>query len=185
MSTKRKVFDIVRSLRKEGYSVAGISSDLDQDEREKVLLEFKQKAVRILVATDILSRGVDIKDINLVINYDVPGDAADYVHRVGRTARASTTGVALTLVSPDDMYKFARIEKLIETEVPKLSLPKELGEAPVYKARGGGQSNKNSRGQSSSKNSHSRKKHNNKGSKSRGQNTKNRSKKSNDNTNKS
>lgn len=184
-STKRKVFDIVRSLRKEGYSVAGISSDLDQDEREKVLLEFKQKAVRILVATDILSRGVDIKDINLVINYDVPGDAADYVHRVGRTARASTTGVALTLVSPDDMYKFARIEKLIETEVPKLSLPKELGEAPVYKARGGGQSNKNSRGQSSSKNSHSRKKHNNKGSKSRGQNTKNRSKKSNDNTNKS
>ncbi len=135
-STKRKVFDIVRSLRKEGYSVAGISSDLDQDEREKVLLEFKQKAVRILVATDILSRGVDIKDINLVINYDVPGDAADYVHRVGRTARASTTGVALTLVSPDDMYKFARIEKLIESEVPKLPIPKELGEAPEYKTRG-------------------------------------------------
>lgn len=136
-STKRKVFDIARSLRKEGYSIAGISSDLDQDEREKVLLEFKQKTVRILVATDILSRGVDIKDINLVINYDVPGDAADYVHRVGRTARASTTGVALTLVTPDDMYKFARIERLIESEIPKLALPKELGEAPVYRAKGG------------------------------------------------
>lgn len=190
-STKRKVFDIVRSLRKEGYSVAGISSDLDQDEREKVLLEFKQKAVRILVATDILSRGVDIKDINLVINYDVPGDAADYVHRVGRTARASTTGVALTLVTPDDMYKFARIEKLIESEVPKLPLPKELGEAPVYKAKGGGRGQtkgkggKNYKNKSQNKNSNSRKKYNKKGSKSKGQNNNNPSKKPNDTSNKS
>jgi len=137
-STKKKVFGIVKSLKKEGYSVAGISSDLDQDSREKVLLEYKQKQVRILVATDILSRGVDIKDINLVINYDVPGDAADYVHRVGRTARASTTGVALTLVNEDDMYKFSRIERLIESEVPKIPMPKEFGEAPVYKVRFGG-----------------------------------------------
>lgn len=144
-STKRKVFDIARSLKKEGYSVAGISSDLDQDAREKVLLEFKQKAVRILVATDILSRGVDIKDINLVINYDVPGDAADYVHRVGRTARASTTGVALTLVNPDDMYKFSRIEKLIESKIPQVPLPKELGEGPEYKVRGNG-GNRNHKG---------------------------------------
>lgn len=173
-STKRKVFDIVRSLQKEGYSVAGISSDLDQSAREKVLLEFKQKTVRILVATDILSRGVDIKDINLVINYDVPGDAADYVHRVGRTARASTTGVALTLVSPDDMYKFARIEKLIESEVPKLKLPKGLGEAPEYRARGGaqgqgrskykGKSNSNNqarKGNNNRKKSHNKKRNNN------------------------
>lgn len=146
-STKRKVFDIARSLKKDGFSVAGISSDLDQDDREKVLLEFKQKAVRILVATDILSRGVDIKDINLVINYDVPGDAADYVHRVGRTARASTTGVALTFVNPDDMYKFSRIEKLIETEIPKIPVPKELGEAPEYKVRGnGGSGGRNHKG---------------------------------------
>ncbi|MGH1339527.1 MAG: DEAD/DEAH box helicase [Aureispira sp.] len=180
-STKRKVFDIVRSLRKEGYSVAGISSDLDQSEREKVLLEFRQKAVRILVATDILSRGVDIKDINLVINYDVPGDAADYVHRVGRTARASTTGVALTLVTPDDMYKFARIEKLIESEVPKLPLPKELGEAPVYRAKGGSQGGRgNSKGRSNnykgkSSNNNSRKRNNNKG-KSSGNNNRNRNK---------
>lgn len=137
-STKRKVFDIVRSLRKQNYSVEGMSSDLEQDQREAVLLQFRQKAVRILVATDILSRGVDIKDINLVINYDVPGDAADYVHRVGRTARASTTGVALTLITPDDMYKFGRIEQLIEMEVPKISVPEELGEAPTYNPKGGG-----------------------------------------------
>ncbi|MFT5645388.1 MAG: ATP-dependent RNA helicase RhlE [Aureispira sp.] len=137
-STKRKVSEIARSLKKDGFSVAGISSDLDQSAREKVLLEFKQKAIRILVATDILSRGVDIKDINLVINYDVPGDAADYVHRVGRTARASTTGVALTFVNPDDMFNFSRIEKLIETKIPQVRLPKELGEAPEYKVRGNG-----------------------------------------------
>ncbi|CAA6829176.1 MAG: RNA helicase [uncultured Aureispira sp.] len=137
-STKRKVSEIARSLKKDGFSVAGISSDLDQSAREKVLLEFKQKAVRILVATDILSRGVDIKDINLVINYDVPGDAADYVHRVGRTARASTTGVALTFVNPDDMFNFSRIEKLIETKIPQVALPKELGEGPQYKVRGNG-----------------------------------------------
>lgn len=179
-STKRKVFDIARSLKKEGYSVAGISSDLDQESREKVLLEFKQKTVRILVATDILSRGVDIKDINLVINYDVPGDAADYVHRVGRTARASTTGVALTLVNEDDMYKFSRIEKLIETEIPKLLMPKELGEAPKYKVRGGGGRKRNykkNKGKKKSnykgsKNSNNRKNNNNKWSKNTSSKTK-------------
>ena len=132
-STKRKVSDIVRSLRKEKYAVAGISSDLEQSEREKVLLNFKQKSVRILVATDVLSRGVDIKDINLVINFDVPGDAADYVHRVGRTARASTTGVALSLVNQDDMYKFSRIEKLIESSIPLMQMPEFLGAGPSYK----------------------------------------------------
>lgn len=156
-STKRKVSEIARSLKKDGFSVAGISSDLDQSAREKVLLEFKQKAVRILVATDILSRGVDIKDINLVINYDVPGDAADYVHRVGRTARASTTGVALTFVNPDDMFNFSRIEKLIETKIPQVALPKELGEGPEYKVRGngGGGSRNYKGGQSKSRNKNS------------------------------
>jgi superfamily II DNA/RNA helicase len=159
-STKRKVSEIARSLKKDGFSVAGISSDLDQSAREKVLLEFKQKAIRILVATDILSRGVDIKDINLVINYDVPGDAADYVHRVGRTARASTTGVALTFVNTDDMFNFSRIEKLIETKIPQVPLPKELGKGPEYKVRGnggsrgykGGQSKGGSKGRSNNNN---------------------------------
>ncbi len=151
-STKRKVNDIVKSLKKAKFSASGISSDLEQTEREQVLLKFKQKTIRILVATDVLSRGVDIKDINLVINFDVPGDAADYVHRVGRTARASTTGVALTLVNQDDMYKFSKIEKLIEDKIPQMALPKELGEGPVFKIRGGGKGNfKNNRNNKSGK----------------------------------
>lgn len=137
-STKIKVFDIVRSLEKKGYSVKGISSDLEQEDREKVLLEFTQGNIRILVATDVLSRGVDIKNINLVINYDVPGDAADYVHRVGRTARASTTGAAITLVNEADMYKFSKIEKLIGNPVPQFPVPTELGETPEYKVKPGG-----------------------------------------------
>jgi superfamily II DNA/RNA helicase len=188
-STKRKVSEIARSLKKDGFSVAGISSDLDQSAREKVLLEFKQKSVRILVATDILSRGVDIKDINLVINYDVPGDAADYVHRVGRTARASTTGVALTFVNPDDMFNFSRIEKLIETKIPQVALPKELGESPEYKVRGdggnrgykGGQkksssSSSNNRNKSNSKKSSgNRKKPNSRGPKTNTSRTKDKS----------
>ncbi len=132
-STKKNVSVIVRELRKKGFDTSGISSDLDQKQREEVLLKFTNKSIRILVATDVLSRGVDIKDINLVINYDVPGDAADYVHRIGRTARASTTGVALTFINPNDVYKFQRIEKLIEAEVPKIALPAELGDGPAYK----------------------------------------------------
>ncbi|MCX6181273.1 MAG: DEAD/DEAH box helicase [Bacteroidetes bacterium] len=134
-STKIKVNDIVNGLKRKGYSVHGISSDLEQKERENVLAQFRAKRVRILVATDVLSRGIDIKDINLVINYDVPNEAQDYVHRVGRTARASTTGVAITLINPDDMYKFHRIEQLIESIIPKLPLPADLGEGPEWDTR--------------------------------------------------
>jgi superfamily II DNA/RNA helicase len=91
------------------------------------------------VATDVLSRGIDIKDINLIINYDVPGDAEDYVHRVGRTARANTTGVALTLINEKDMGRFHRIEQLIERIVLKIPLPKEIGTGPEWNtsSRGG------------------------------------------------
>lgn len=135
-STKSKVFEIVKALKGKGYTVSGISSDLDQKEREDVLMKFKSKQTRVLVATDVLSRGIDIKDIDLVVNYDCPQDAEDYVHRVGRTARAKTTGVALTLISPDDMYRFARIEKLIEREVMKLPTPPEIGESPAWNAKG-------------------------------------------------
>lgn len=131
-STKSKVFNIVSALKRRGYEVDGISSELDQKERENLLSQFRSKKLRIVVATDVLSRGIDIKDINLVINYDVPGEPADYVHRIGRTARANTKGNAVTLVNPDDMYKFVRIEKLIERELPKLPLPTELGEAPIW-----------------------------------------------------
>ncbi|MDC0339434.1 DEAD/DEAH box helicase [Flavobacteriales bacterium] len=132
-STKRKVNDIVKSLRGNGYDVKGISSDLEQQEREDVLMAFTTKKVRVLVATDVISRGIDIKDINLVINYDVPGNPADYVHRIGRTARADTTGVAITLINPDDIYKFRNIETLIENEVPKVKLPEVLGDGPEWK----------------------------------------------------
>ena len=134
-STKRKVNDIVKSLRGNGYDVKGISSDLEQQEREDVLMAFTTKKVRVLVATDVISRGIDIKDINLVINYDVPGNPADYVHRIGRTARADTTGVAITLINPDDMYKFRNIEALIENEVPKVKLPEVLGDGPEWRKK--------------------------------------------------
>ncbi len=122
-STKKKVSDIVKSLNKAGLQSKGISSMLDQDERERILLKFRAKKLRILVATDVLSRGIDIKDINLVVNYDVPNDAADYVHRIGRTARAKTSGVAITLVNKDDNYKMKRIEKLIDRTLEKVDYP--------------------------------------------------------------
>ena len=132
-STKKKVTDIAKSLKRNKLNAEAISSDLEQDEREKVLLGFRSKNTRILVATDVLSRGIDIKEINLVINFDVPGDAEDYVHRVGRTARADATGVALTLVNEDDMIKFHRIEQFIERQIFKTKMPEKFGAGPEWK----------------------------------------------------
>ncbi len=132
-STKKNVFEIVRGLKGHGFAVEGISSDLAQSEREEVLRRFKSRRTRVLVATDVLSRGIDIKEIDIVINYDAPGDAEDYVHRVGRTARAKATGLAITLVNEEDMHKFHRIEQLIEQEVLKLSIPPDLGSSPDWK----------------------------------------------------
>lgn len=132
-STKKKVSELTTLLKKHN-NAESISSDLEQSEREKVLQRFKAGQTRILVATDVLSRGIDIKGIDLVINYDVPGDAEDYVHRVGRTARADATGVALTLVNERDMGKFQSIEKLIEMEIIKLPVPGDLGKGPEWKA---------------------------------------------------
>ena len=134
-STKKKVAEISRTLKGNKYSVAGISSDLKQSDREEVLRKFRARQIRVLVATDVMSRGIDIKDINLVINYDAPQDAEDYVHRVGRTARAETTGIALTLVNRDDMYKLKKIEGLIEKEIIKIPLPAELGIGPEWDPR--------------------------------------------------
>jgi len=122
-STKKKVSEIVKGLRSKDFMVEGISSDLEQKEREEVLLRFRIRKTRVLVATDVLSRGIDIKDIDLVLNYDVPSDAEDYVHRVGRTARAETTGAAVTLVSKADNQKMERIEKLIGYKVYNAPLP--------------------------------------------------------------
>ena|SRR5690554_1641098 len=131
-STKKTTNELARSLQRNNLSAEAISSDLEQAEREKVLQAFKAKRIRILVATDVLSRGIDIKEINLVINFDVPHDAEDYVHRVGRTARADATGVALTLINENDMDKFQQIERLIEREIIKLRLPEQLGEGPIW-----------------------------------------------------
>ncbi|MFV0522489.1 MAG: DEAD/DEAH box helicase [Mangrovibacterium sp.] len=149
-STKRKVQEITSALRRKKMNAHAISSDLEQKEREEVLKDFRARQLRILVATDVLSRGIDIKDINLVVNFDVPNDAEDYVHRIGRTARANTTGLAITFVNEADMYKFDSIERLIENKVPKGELPEELGEAPIWKVRekrkfkgGGGKKRRN------------------------------------------
>jgi superfamily II DNA/RNA helicase len=127
-STKKKLSEIVRGLRSKDYHVEGISSDLGQKEREEMLLRFRSRKTRVLVATDVLSRGIDIKDINLVINFDAPSDAEDYVHRVGRTARADTTGVAITLVNRIDLPKLQRIEKLIGYKVNREPLPAFIAE---------------------------------------------------------
>lgn len=137
-SAKVKVNEIVRDLRQGGLKARGISSDLEQDEREEVLMGFRSKRTRILVATDVMSRGIDIKEINMVINFDVPHDAEDYVHRIGRTARANTKGEAFTLVNPKDMQKMHRIEELIEMEIPRLALPKDIGEGPSWDPKGVG-----------------------------------------------
>lgn len=136
-STKKKVADIAKALKRNKLETEAISSDLEQDEREEVLLRFRSKNTRILVATDVLSRGIDIKEINLVVNFDVPGDAEDYVHRVGRTARADATGVALTLVNEDDMIKFHRIEQFIEQQIFKIPMPERFGAGPEWKMRSG------------------------------------------------
>lgn len=132
-STKSKVSDIVRSLKKNDLPAQGISSNLEQDKREEVLRGFRSKRIRILVATDVMSRGIDIKEINMVINYDVPHDAEDYVHRVGRTARANTKGEAVTLVNPRDMHKLKKIEHLIESSIIKLQPPEDIGPGPEWR----------------------------------------------------
>lgn len=131
-STKQNVKNMERELKKLGLSIAAVHSDLEQSEREDVLLKFRNRELKVLVATDVLSRGIDIDNISMVINYDVPSDGEDYIHRVGRTARAETKGEAVSFVNPDDMRKFGNIEKLIGYEVEKGVVPAELGEAPVY-----------------------------------------------------
>lgn len=136
-SQKSKVNSIVHYLKRNGFrNTEGVSSALEQDMREEVLRGFRSKRIRILVATDVMSRGIDIKEINMVINYDAPRDAEDYVHRIGRTARANTKGEAYTLINPKDMPKLARIERLIEIEIERVPMPEDLGTAPEFKTGG-------------------------------------------------
>ena len=129
---KDKVKDIYRELTKQHISCCQMHSDLSQQERDEVMYAFKTGQKDVLVATDIVARGIDIDDIRMVINYDVPHDAEDYVHRIGRTARAERDGIAITLVSETDMYRFHQIERFLEKELPKNPLPEGLGEAPEY-----------------------------------------------------
>ena len=129
---KDKVKDITQQLKRMKINCAEMHSDLEQRERDEVMLKFKAGQVDVLVATDIVSRGIDIDDIRIVINYDVPHDAEDYVHRIGRTARADRDGQAITFVSDLDIYRFQSIEHFLGKEVEKRTLPEGLGEAPEY-----------------------------------------------------
>ncbi len=153
---KDKVKDITRELKHMHINCAPMHSDLSQAERDEVMYRFKAGQVDVLVATDIVARGIDIDDILMVINYDVPHDAEDYVHRIGRTARAQRDGVAITFVSEPDFRYFADIERFIERDITKNQLPEELGEGPEYKpaaprksSRGKGGRKRNSKGNSS------------------------------------
>ena len=131
-STKIKVKELHADLVKTKLNAKAIHSDLEQSEREEVMLGFRNKKFPILVATDIVSRGIDVDNISLVINYDAPNDPEDYIHRVGRTARASSTGVALTFINEADQYKFGQIEKLIDDVIFKIPNPEEIGPGPEY-----------------------------------------------------
>lgn len=149
---KQKVKAINRTLQQMKINSGEMHSDLEQAERDEILYKFKTGQIDVLVATDIVARGIDIDDIAMVINFDVPHDPEDYVHRIGRTARAERDGVAITFVSDEEIYSFKQIEKFLDREVEKVALPEGLGEAPDYNApRGKGKSDRNSRGRGRSK----------------------------------
>ncbi len=131
-SRKQTVKQLAKTMKQAGFRVEEMHSDLEQAQRESVITGFTSGRIPIMIATDILSRGIDIDTIDLVINYDVPRDGEDYVHRIGRTARAEADGMAFTLVGEREQNSFAAIERLIDKEVEKAEIPKELGPAPPY-----------------------------------------------------
>ncbi len=131
-STKEKVKKLEKDLRIVDRSVKAFHSDLEQPEREALMRDFKARRLHILIGTDILSRGIDVEGISLVVNYDAPGDPEDYIHRIGRTARASRAGVAITFINERDQQKFGRIEALMGIEVPKMPLPEGFSPGPEY-----------------------------------------------------
>jgi len=132
-SSKQKVKELTQAMRKAHWKAAEMHSDLDQKAREEVMLGFRAGRIDIVIATDIISRGIDIDDIAMVVNYDVPREAEDYVHRVGRTARANTDGIAVTFVSERDQSRFGFIERFLGKEVRKAELPAEIGTGPEYR----------------------------------------------------
>ncbi|MDR1371490.1 MAG: DEAD/DEAH box helicase [Dysgonamonadaceae bacterium] len=137
-SSKQKVKDLTFSLKRMNFNVAAMHSDIEQEQRESVMLDFKNKKIDVLVATDIVSRGIDIEDIGLIINFDVPRHPEDYIHRIGRTARANAVGAAVTLVSERDLGSFQRIEKFLETTITKNPLPDSVGAGPKGSPRHSG-----------------------------------------------
>ncbi len=131
-SRKDGVKQLEKTLRRTENSMRAFHSDLEQAERESIMRGFKSRTLRILIGTDILSRGIDVEGVSLVLNYDAPPDPEDYIHRIGRTARASRTGTAITFINPADQKKFARIEDLMGMEVKKMQVPEDLGPVPPY-----------------------------------------------------
>ena len=131
-STKEKVKDLYQTFSRLKYSVKGFSSDLEQTEREEIMRDFKAKRLRILIGTDILSRGIDVDGISLVVNFDAPPDPEDYIHRIGRTARAEKAGVAITFINEKDQPRFASIEALMGMDVMKMEIPEPFGKGPEY-----------------------------------------------------
>ena len=115
------------------FNVAAMHSDLEQSQREEVMKEFKNGRIDILVATDVVSRGIDINDIKLVINFDIPHDPEDYVHRIGRTARGTNgEGLAITFISTEEQFQFKRIEEFLDKEIYKIPVDPKFGETPLY-----------------------------------------------------
>lgn len=134
-SSKQKVKEVTKSLKRMKLNVGEMHSDLDQSQREEIMHEFRNSRINILIATDIVARGIDIDDIRLVINYDVPHDSEDYVHRIGRTARANNDGCAITFVGETEQTRFKQIENFLGKDIYKIPVPDELGEAPLYAPR--------------------------------------------------
>ncbi|TVQ80446.1 MAG: DEAD/DEAH box helicase [Flavobacteriales bacterium] len=132
-STKSSTSKLGSRMKKKGYSVASFSSDIEQGDRERIMLDFKSRMLNMLVGTDILARGIDVDGIELVVNYDLPSDADDYVHRIGRTARAERDGTAITFVEPRDMRKFSRIYDMVDKRIALETVPSEIGEAIEFR----------------------------------------------------
>jgi superfamily II DNA/RNA helicase len=135
-SRKQSVKQLAKELERSRFVIGEMHSDLEQADREAVLSKFTAGRLPILVATDILSRGIDIDTIDLVLNYDVPHDGEDYVHRIGRTARAEAEGMAYTLIGEKEQNRFATIEALLGKPVEKAVVSRELGPTPLYQPRG-------------------------------------------------
>ena len=171
VSKKSKVKEVAIALRRMGLNVGEMHSDLSQGERDEIMYQYKSRKIDLLVATDILARGIDIDDIRIVINYDVPRDCDDYIHRVGRTARANTTGRGITLVSENDQMAFKKIEDFIGKSIEKMLLPEGIGEAPEYNPQ-----------KPAKKNQRSHSSRNGRGGKKRGKNSSNKDAKKNKKT---